>query len=262
MRLPKKNQYYVQDAIEFIESLPAGSIDGIATSPPYNKGFRGRGKKGGQTNWSSSKLMADNYEGHDDNMPPDQYVAWQRCFLEASLEAVGDGGVILYNIGRHIKNLHEDRRQDIVEGFPVRQTIVWNRKSSNNQGGKRPSILPPIYELIYVIAGSEWRLPEQWLGEMRKWGDVWDIPFEIKNPHPAPFPVALAERMVKMVDGLVVDPFAGSGTIGIAAEKVGVSYLLNDQCSSYRTMFQERLASFKTGGPKDGNGNPSLFKAA
>ena len=239
------NNYLVGDALEFLVRIQDYGVRGVVTSPPYNKAFKGRGKKSG-SNWKNSKLMADNYANYDDNLPEDQYVEWQRSILTASLDCVGEEGVVVYNIGRKIKNLHEDRRQQIVEGFPVRQTIIWNRGSTHNQGGKRPSILPPIYELIYVIAGEKWSLPEKYVSEMLCWGDVWRINPEFKNPHPAPFPKEIATRMAKLVDGLIVDPFAGSGTIGIAAIDLGLPYILNDISSEYQQMFYLRRDQHKT----------------
>ena len=81
---------------------------------------------------------------------------------------------------------------------------------------------------------------------MRKWGDVWKINFQWgKNPHPAPFPLELAERMVKTVDGTILDPFAGSGTIGIAASRLGYDYYLNDLIPEFKDMFEERMAHEK-----------------
>ena len=239
-----KSSYHIGDAIKFTTSLRGKGIKGIATSPPYNKAFKGRGLKPG-SNWKNSKLMKGNYSHYEDNLPEEEYIKWQRAFLEAGLECVGDDGVVIYNIGRKIKNLHEDRRQQILEGFPLRQTIIWNRGSSHNQGGKRPTILPPIYELIYIIAGKHWRLPERYLSEFRSWGDVWRIPPEIGNPHPAPFPLDLAVRMAKLIDGALLDPFAGSGTMGIAAIKTGVPYQLNDISKEYKHMFESRVEKYK-----------------
>ena len=236
--------YTVDNAVDFLKRARPLGIAGIAMSPPYNKAFNGRGKKPG-SNWKNSKLMADNYSHFDDNLPEDEYVEWQRSVLEASLDCVGDSGVILYNIGRKIKKLREDRRERIVAGFPVRQTVIWNRGSTHNQGGKRPSMLPPIYELIYILAGKDWRLPERYLSEFRYWGDVWRIPPETKNPHPAPFPLEVARRMAKLVDGPIADPFAGSGTIGIAAMELGLPYLLNDLSPEYREMFLKRRQDYE-----------------
>lgn len=233
------SEYQVGDAIRFLKALRGKGIAGVATSPPYNKAFNGRGKSGG-SNWNASKLMRENYTHYEDNMPDSEYIRWQRSFLQAAIDCVGDDGVVLYNIGRKIKRLGEDRRQCIVEGFPVRQLVIWNRGSSHNQGGKRPTILPPIYEMIYIIAGKNWRLPEKYLSEFRAWGDVWRIPPETGNPHPAPFPLALANRMAKLIDGPIADPFAGSGTMGIAAMELGYPYLLNDLSPEYKAMFYAR----------------------
>ena len=236
-------RYFNMDAIEFVKSI-AGKVRGIATSPPYNKAFRGR-KPHPSDRWQSSKLMAESYATYSDDLPEPEFIEWQRSFLEASLEAVGGregGGVVIYNIGRRIHKLQEDHRRAIVDGFPVRQTVIWNRGSSLNQGGKRPSILPPVYELVYIIAGENWRLPESRLSEFRKWGDVWHIVPETGNPHPAPFPLELATRMAKLIDGHLADPFAGSGTMGLAAMEVGVPWTLNDISPEYRDMFEKRAA--------------------
>lgn len=237
------NSYSVSDAVTFLKRIKHKGIAGVVTSPPYNKAFNGRGKKPG-SNWKNSKLMADNYSHFDDNLPESQYIEWQRSILHASLDCIGDDGIILYNIGRKHFNGLEDQRHQIVEGFPVRQTIIWNRGSTHNQGGKRPIRLPAIYELIYVIAGKNWKLPERYLSEFRYWGDVWRIPPEMKNPHPAPFPVPLALRMAKLVDGPVADPMAGSGTVGIAAIELNLPYLLNDISPDYKKMFLDRKKQF------------------
>ena len=238
-----RSRYCIGDAISFVKRLRGKGIAGIATSPPYNKAFNGRGRKPG-SNWKNSKLMANNYSHFEDNMPEEDYIHWQRSFLESALECVGSDGVVLYNIGRKIKNLKEDRRERIIQGFPVRQSIIWNRGSTHNQGGKRPSMLPPIYELIYVIAGENWRPPPFYIHEFRFWGDVWRIIPEMANPHPAPFPLELAIRMAKLIDGPLADPFAGSGTMGIAAMEIEVPYVLNDLSPEYREMFRRRKASY------------------
>ena len=186
-------------------------------------------------------MITEQYADYDDDMTHEAYVDWQREFLTAAVKLVGDDGVILYNIGRRIHELQEDHRQDIIEGFPIRQTVIWNRKSTNNHGGVRPTFFPPIYELIYIIAGKNWKLPKTHLAEMHYWGDVWTIPFQTNTAHPAPFPLALAERMVKTVGGTVLDPFAGSGTVGIAASSLGYDYHLCDITSEYRDLFLKRL---------------------
>ena len=101
-------------------------------------------------------------------------------------------------------------------------------------------MLPPRYELIYIIAGKDWRLPQRRLRTLRSWGAVWRICFALDNPHPAPFPLELALRMATVIDGPLADPFAGSGTMGMAAIQLGLPFTLNDISPAYKRMFQRR----------------------
>lgn len=65
-------------------------------------------------------------------------------------------------------------------------------------------------------------------------GDVWTIAQESNTWHPAPFPLALAERVIDTtMPAFVVDPFMGRGTTAVAAKKFGVGYLGNDKSAGY-----------------------------
>nr|WP_276532648.1 site-specific DNA-methyltransferase [Xylella fastidiosa] len=77
-------------------------------------------------------------------------------------------------------------------------------------------------------------------------GDVWTIPQESKNPHPAPFPVELAQRCIESVGaGPVLDPFMGSGTIAVAAEILGCDWVGIEKSPKYVEMSLDRLKSLK-----------------
>ncbi|MXX94326.1 MAG: site-specific DNA-methyltransferase [Gammaproteobacteria bacterium] len=62
----------------------------------------------------------------------------------------------------------------------------------------------------------------------------------MRNTYLASFPVELALRLVKLVDGPVAEPFTDSGTVRIAAGDLGIPYVLNDSSPNYRSMFFER----------------------
>jgi len=103
-------------------------------------------------------------------------------------------------------------RYDILEGFPVRQCIIWKRSGGINFN---PGYFLPTYEVIYLIAKPAFKLAQG----ANVIGDVWDIPQEKNNLHPAPFPVELAQRCIGATDAeVVLDPFFGSGSTAIAAE--------------------------------------------
>ncbi|MEP6298292.1 MAG: site-specific DNA-methyltransferase, partial [Ilumatobacter sp.] len=64
--------------------------------------------------------------------------------------------------------------------------------------------------------------------------------------HPAPFPVALVERCLHLFtyDGdVVLDPFMGSGTTGVAAKRTGRHYIGYDTDQAYVRAADERIAS-------------------
>ena len=68
----------------------------------------------------------------------------------------------------------------------------------------------------------------------------------MKNPHPAPFPIQLPSRCIQGVleePGLVLDPYSGSGTTGLAAQLLGHDYIGFDLSDEYHDMARERLAN-------------------
>ena len=77
--------------------------------------------------------------------------------------------------------------------------------------------------------------------------DVWEIPPERASrvDHPAPFPVALPERLIHMnsyAGDLVLDPFMGSGTTAVAALRTGRHYIGYDTDAGYVDAARRRLA--------------------
>lgn len=78
--------------------------------------------------------------------------------------------------------------------------------------------------------------------------DVWDIASEsaTRIGHPAPFPVALPQRLIELytyVDDLVLDPFIGSGSTAVAARRTGRRYVGFDTEADYVALAETRLAA-------------------
>jgi site-specific DNA-methyltransferase (adenine-specific) len=82
---------------------------------------------------------------------------------------------------------------------------------------------------------------------------VWDIPPESAKRvgHPAPFPVALAERVIQLysyVGDVILDPFIGSGTTAVAALRTARYYVGFDISAEYCLLAEQRIAqAFKNG---------------
>lgn len=206
------NQIFRGDCLKLMRELPSESVDLVVTSPPYNlKNSTGNGMKdprGGK--WKGAALV-NGYSHHHDNMPHDEYVSWQRECMAEMFRVIKNDGAIFYNHKWRVQNGLLQDRSDIVEGFPVRQIIIWKRKGGFNFN---PGYFVPTYEVIYLIAKPDFRLAPKANG----FGDVWEFTQEMKNDHPAPFPLGFAMRCVESTTAqIVLDPFMGSGTTAIAA---------------------------------------------
>ena len=224
------------DSLDVMRRLPSNSVDLIVTSPPYNlKNSSGNGLKddrGGK--WENASLMKG-YQKHTDDMPYDEYCKWQRSCLRQMLRLIPDNGAIFYNHKWRVQKGILQDRHEIVKGFPVRQIIIWKRKGGINFN---PGYFLPTYEVIYIIAKPKFRL----VHGANKYGDVWEITQEKHNPHPAPFPTELTDRIISSTDaGLVLDPFAGSGTTAVSAAGNNRNYILIDNSEEYCKLAKSRL---------------------
>ncbi len=224
------------DCLELMKSIPDGSVDLFVTSPPYNlKNSTGNGMKDGRSGkWANAELM-NGYNGHSDDMPHDEYVAWQRECLSEMLRIIPENGAIFYNHKWRVQAGLLQDRSDIVSGFPVRQVIIWKRKGgiNFNQG-----YFLPTFEVVYLICKPKFKLKKG----ANAIGDVWEITQERKNSHPAPFPIELPNRIISSTEcSTICDPFMGSGTTGVACKNLGRKFIGIEKDEKYFEVAKQRI---------------------
>ena len=231
-----RNTFICGDALREMKQLPDGSIDLVVTSPPYNlKNSTGNGMKDGRGGKWSNAALIEGYSSYDDNMPYDDYVQWQRECLSEMMRVIPDDGAVFYNHKWRVQDGLIQDRHEIVEGFPVRQIIIWKRNGGINFNA---GYFLPTYEVIYLIAKPGFRLVKG----ANALGDVWEFPQEMRNKHPAPFPVALVERIISSTDAKVIlDPFMGSGSTAVAAKNLGRDFVGIEISEEYCEMSKARL---------------------
>lgn len=69
----------------------------------------------------------------------------------------------------------------------------------------------------------------------------------LKNNHPTVKPIALMEYLIKLVSkegDIILDPFAGSGTTGLACQNLKRNFILIEKCPNYCEIAKHRLAVF------------------
>jgi site-specific DNA-methyltransferase (adenine-specific) len=234
------NKIICGDAVSVMGDMPPGSVDLVITSPPYNiRNSTGNGLKNGNGGKWENAALQNGYSHHEDRMPHEEYVAWQRRCLAEMLRVVADDGAVFYNHKWRVQAGVLQDRQDIVAGFPVRQIIIWKRKGGFNFN---PGYFLPTYEVIYLIAKPGFRLAPKANG----FGDVWEFTQEMRNPHPAAFPVELIDRIVQSTTAeTILDPFIGSGTTAISALNFGRNFVGVDISPDYCEDARKRIATYR-----------------
>ena len=230
------NKVICGDAVETMKQMPDGSVDLVITSPPYNlKNSTGNGMKDGRGGKWAHAALQNGYTHHDDCMPHEKYVKWQRECLTQMMRLIPDTGAIFYNHKRRVQNGLLQDRQDIVGEFPVRQIIIWRRKGGLNFNA---GYFLPTYEVIYLIAKPKFKLAPK----ANALGDVWEFTQEMNNEHPAAFPVKLIDRIVSSTNAkIILDPFMGSGTTAISAINFDRNYIGIDISPEYCKMAETRI---------------------
>ena len=212
-------QLYLGDCLQVLPTLEAGSVDAVVTSPPYNtlptrnapSGLHAE-RKSGVNQWISRAV--DSYE---DARPESEYQSWLRdvvaaCLVVAPLVWVNHK--VRYRDG---KAVHPVR----FLPFPIYSEIIWDRRGSMALNCKRFS---PSHEGVWGFG-----CPRFWDDSYNGLMSVWAISFDRDpNDHPCAFPVSLVKPLIGSSvrrDGIVCDPFMGSGTSGVAAVRLGRRFI-------------------------------------
>ena len=203
--------------VDYIKEEP---VDLVVTSPPYNVGIK--------------------YGSHNDKMSYDDYLSFTREWLAKCCRLVKDDGRLCLNIPLDKnKGGQQSVCADITKiakevGWKYHSTIVWNEQNISRRtawgswlSASAPYVIAPV-EVIVILYRDRWkklsgsRKSDISKEEFVEWTNgVWDFTGESKKRigHPAPFPVELPRRCIKLftfVGDTVLDPFLGSGSTLIA----------------------------------------------
>ena len=237
-------RYYSDDLVElwhgdvrdgFPPSVERDSVSCAVTSPPYNVGLR--------------------YDEHDDAMDWAAYYDLGRGVCSDLLTAMHRGGRAWINVAPVVVPAAYEQWTDVAGfrvclgelwatllggvGFGVRDWVAWisNRQPATKWGSWESPSSPNLrggWETLIVASNGPWlRLVpegfEGWRDQVGGWeslaSNVWRIqPERNRHGHPAPFPVELAARCIRLSTWpgeLVIDPFAGIGSTLVAARQLG-----------------------------------------
>ena len=120
-------------------------------------------------------------------------------------------------------------------GYRYHSTIIWNEGNISRRtawgswlSASAPYVIAPV-ELIIILYKKDWKKNNKKMSDITKsefieWTNgLWTFPGQNKKGaggHPAPFPVELPRRCIKLfsfIGDTILDPFMGSGSTMIAS---------------------------------------------
>ncbi len=250
-----------------MSQLPKNCIDLAVTSPPYNLGIK--------------------YEQYSDNESRESYLKWCREWAGEIARLLKPDGSFFLNVGASPSSpmFPHELLLELRDLFVLQNTIHWIKSISLEErdgsllsrGHFKPinsrRFLNDCHEYIFHLT-SEGKtpidrlalgVPYQDKSNIARWshtsghdrrcrGNTWFIPYETiqrrekERPHPATFPVELAENCIKLhgirPDLVMLDPFLGIGNSAVAAKRCGIATFVGFEIdATYLAEAKRRLAS-------------------
>ncbi|AZN35523.1 DNA-methyltransferase [Iodobacter ciconiae] len=236
-----KNKLHSGDSLPFLESLPAALVDALITDPPYASGGLHIGSKNRSTSdkYQNGGTARKYPEFTGDHRDQRTHLRWMTLWLAECLRVMKDGAPIcLFTDWRQLP-LTTDALQ--IAGFTWRGIAVWDKGE-----GVRPQMGRYRNQAEYIVWGSKGQMPnERDVGVLR--GVYKEVVKQKDKFHVTGKPTDLMRDLIKICKpgGLILDPFAGSGSTLVAAQMEGYHWLGCELSEEYKAIAIERLAQLK-----------------
>lgn len=211
------------EALSVLSAMEDASVDAVITDPPYSSGgmFRGDRSADVSTKYvqSQSKSGADLPDFSGDTRDQRGYLAWCSLWLSECLRVTRPGGVcVLFTDWRQLPTTTDALQ---CGGWVWRGVVPWWKPNGRNTFGRFAN------NCEYLVWGTNGARPaelDQQVGALPGF-------FQVNTPrnrvHIAQKPLEVMRQTVKIcpLGGVVLDPFTGSGTTGIAAVLEGRGFI-------------------------------------
>jgi DNA modification methylase len=259
-----RNTVGLGDSAQLLEDMPAESVDLIFTSPPY----------------FNARPEYSEYEEYDEYLYKMRQII-RRChrvLSDGRFFVINISPVLLRRASRNESSRRiavpfDIHRIFVEEGYDFIDDIIWlkpegagwatgrGRRFAADRNPMQYKAVPVTeYVLVYRKQTDlliDWFIrnhPDRNIIEESKIPDgyektnIWKINPSTSSKHPAAFPIGLAERVIRYYsfkNDVVLDPFAGSGTVGAAASELERRFVLFDNNPDYIEIIREEILSWK-----------------
>jgi len=200
------NKVICADSLEVMKEIPDKAIDLVVTDPPYNTG-------------KNYGLL------YDDSRPAREWLQWCSEWLAECIR-VAHGTILTPG---------------------TRNLVPWIK--SINPAPKWVGAWYKPNQCSWSVLGGvcAWE-PLVFYGNVRAVRDAWSVPIKITKElmstgHPCPKNIDFWRHLVNCApkDGIVLDPFLGTGTTAVAAKELGRRYIGIDIVDDYCKIAEDRL---------------------
>jgi len=240
----EENTIVVGDCIEVMAQMPDGCAKLVFADPPYNLSGKGM-----QTCHSGKRMILD--KGAWDWMGRDEFVAFNRKWLTSAKRILVSEGTLWITGTYHNHPIIGVLLQ--LDDWLILNDIIWFKRNAVPQ--LAATRFCASTELIWWAAKSKpYKFNYEEMKELnqgKQMRNLWDIPATRHiTGHTAEKPATLLKRIVLAGSDegdLVFDPFMGSGTTAVVADRLGRKFFGCDINPDYVEMALERLEKDRAG---------------
>jgi site-specific DNA-methyltransferase (adenine-specific) len=230
-------QLYQGDCLKVLPTLADESVDAVITDPPYSSGGLSSSARSAMPSkkyiQDNSKLQYPDFYG--DNKDQRAYFHWSALWLGECFRIAKPGSpIIVFTDWRQLP-ITTDAVQ--AGGWTLRGNVVWDKTEA-----VRPQPGRFRNQCEYAIWGSKGDMPIN--RKVKVLPGVFRVIVKPKEKyHMTGKPVELMEKLIQITEpeGIILDPFAGSGSTGVAALSLGYSFIGIEQSKQYSAIAHERL---------------------
>jgi site-specific DNA-methyltransferase (adenine-specific) len=209
------------DCLELMRDISDASVDAVITDPPYGIGY--------QSAW---RIDSTQWKPKIEN-DKEPFIHW----IEPGFRILQDSGVVICFTRWDVEETFKRELRRV--GFDIRSQIIWDRVV-HGMGDLNAQFAPQHDNILFAIKGN-----------FRFWGKRPSTVIRTKRidpeklVHPNEKPIVLMYHLCESVvkpGGIIVDPFMGSGTTGVACVRLNRNFIGIEILPEYFKIAQRRIA--------------------
>lgn len=220
------------DSIEFMKELDNNTIDAIITDPPYNisrdNNFKTMGRNG------------IDFGEWDKNFNLTNWIKIAQPLLKKG------GNIVIFNDWKNMSYIVEELEKN---NFDIKDLIRWKKTNAMPRNRDRRFITDYEVAVWAVKRGGKWTF--------NRLSDTYEIPEivggitpkseKINGGHPTQKPIYVMKWIIERLtneNDIVLDPFMGSGTTGVACRELNREFIGSELDEKYFNIAKQRIDTY------------------